>query len=119
MGDDPAFNLQEALARVDQDQEILQMMVELFLEQGLKDLADIKAAVVGRDAAAVARSAHRLKGAVLQFCAPSAIAVTAELEQLGKSGDIGGVDAVYDRVAQELHRLLAALRTAMSQGLAA
>ena len=32
MNHDPAFSLDEALARVDDDRETFQMMVELFLE---------------------------------------------------------------------------------------
>ena len=119
MGDEAVFNLDEALARVEQDREILETMVELFMEQGPKDLADIKAAVAGRNAAAVARSAHRLKGAVLQFCAPAAITATRELEQLGKSGDLACADDAYARMETELVRLFASLRASLDRGLAA
>jgi HPt (histidine-containing phosphotransfer) domain-containing protein len=119
MADKAVFNLDEALARVEQDREILQTMVELFMEQGPKDLADIKAAVAVRNAAAVARSAHRLKGAVLQFCAPAAIMATREVEQMGKSDDLTCIDDAYARMETELVCLFASLRASLARGLAA
>jgi hypothetical protein len=42
MSHDSVFNLDEALARVDHDRETFDMMVELFLEHGPKDLAETR-----------------------------------------------------------------------------
>ncbi|ALA58542.1 Hpt domain-containing protein [Nitrospira moscoviensis] len=104
------FHLDDALSRVDHDLEVFRTMVELFVEQGPQDLAQVQAALASGDGAALACAAHRLKGALLQFCAPAALDTTKELEALGKSGHIAAARAVYARLEAELPQLLAALR---------
>lgn len=115
----PAFNFDEALARVDHDRETLLMMVELFLEHGPKDLAQAQAALASGDAAGVARSSHRLKGAILQFCAPAALQACTVLEDSAKAGNLTHGGELYATLEQEIHRLLAALRPILDQGMAA
>lgn len=119
MSDDRIFNLGEALARVEQDAELFREMAELFLEHGPKDLAEIKTALATSDAAAVGRFAHRLKGAVLQFCAPATLDAAAQMEQAGKAGDLAAAAGLYVELEAELSRLLDALRQVMDKGLAA
>lgn len=119
MSQDPVFNLGEALARVDDDRETFQMMVELFLEHGPKDLAQAQMALTAGDAAGVARSSHRLKGAILQFCAPAALQACKELEESSKAGNLTHGGELYATLEQEVHRLLAGLRPILDQGMAA
>jgi HPt (histidine-containing phosphotransfer) domain-containing protein len=113
---DTIFRLDEALARVDDDRDIFHTMAELFVEQGPKDLAETQAALAAQDAVALARSAHRLKGAILQFCAPAAFEATKELEELGKTGDLKSAVEVCAKLETELVRLLDALRQLVSKG---
>ena len=119
MSSDLVFNMEEALERVDHDQETFQMMVELFLEHGPKDLRDAQAALTAGDLTALAKSSHRLKGAILQFCAPAALAACKELEETAKAGNQGRVAEVYPILDRELASLLAALRDVFEKGMAA
>lgn len=119
MSDEQIFNLNEALARADHDYELLQAMAELFLEHSPKDLAEIKTALAVRDAEAVGRFAHRLKGAVLQLCAPAMLEAAKRMEDAGKAGDIAAAAALYGGLEAELTVLLDALRFEMDKGLAA
>lgn len=119
MNGDQIFNLGEALARADQDRELLHAMAELFVEHGPKDLAEIKRALDARDAAAVGRSAHRLKGAVLQFSAPAVLEAAKRMEEAGKAGDVTAAADLCGELEAELSRLIDALRLAMDKGLAA
>ena len=48
MSPEPVFNMEEALERVDHDRETFQMMTEIFLEQGPKDLREAQVAVSAR-----------------------------------------------------------------------
>jgi HPt (histidine-containing phosphotransfer) domain-containing protein len=116
MSHDMIFSLDEALARVDHDRDIFHMMATLFVDQGPKDLAETRAALAAQDAAALARSAHRLKGAILQFCAPAAFEATKELEELGKTGDLKSAVEVCAKLETELFRLLTALRQLLNKG---
>src|SRR4051794_19114287 len=117
MNSESSFNLDDALARVDDDRDIFQTMAEMFVEQGPKDLADTQAALAAQDAAALARCAHRLKGALLQFCASSAFEAARELEEIGQHGHMERAVAVCATLETELVRLLAALRELLEKGL--
>ncbi len=110
MQHDASFDREAALARVEHDQEIFQLMVEVFLVHGPADLAATQAALAAQDAVALSRAAHRLKGALLQFCAPAALAAATRLEALGAAGDLAAAGAVCATLATELQRLVAALR---------
>lgn len=119
MSQNTAFNFEEALARVDDDRETFQMMIELFLEHGPKDLAQAQAALAAGDAAAVARSSHRLKGTILQFCAPAALQACKVLEESAKAGNLTQGGELYATLEREVQRLLDELRPILDQGLAA
>jgi len=117
MSHDAVFSLEQALARVDHDGEMFQAMAELFVDQGVKDLADTRAALAAQDAAGLARAAHRLKGAIIQFCAPAVFEATKELEALGRAGDLAAATTACATLETELLRLLAALRQHVEKGL--
>ncbi|TKB65755.1 MAG: Hpt domain-containing protein [Nitrospira sp.] len=119
MSQDCVFSFDEALARVDDDRETFQMMMELFLEHGPKDLADTHSALDAGDALAVARSSHKLKGAILLFCAPAALHACKELEESAKAGNLAKGRQLYATLEQEVQRLLAALRLVYDKGIAA
>jgi histidine phosphotransfer protein HptB len=119
MNPDVVFSLDEALARVDDDRETFQMMAELFLEHGPKDLAETQAALSAQNAAGVARFSHRLKGAILQFCAPAALQACKELEESAKAGDLTHAAEQYAILEKELSHLLVALHHVLDKGMAA
>jgi HPt (histidine-containing phosphotransfer) domain-containing protein len=119
MKQDPIFSLDEALARVDDDRETFQMMIELFMEHGPKDLAETQAALDAGNAAGVARSSHRLKGAILQFCAPAALQACNELEESAKAGNLAHGRRLYAMLEQEIQLLLAALSQLRANGMVA
>ncbi len=109
MSAEAVFNLAEALTRVDEDEDLFQTLAELFIEQAPLDMASTQAALDAGDAAALARAAHRMKGAILQFSAHTLFEATAHLEALGKAGDLAGAKPVCATVAGELNTLLTAL----------
>ena len=119
MSPEPVFNMEEALERVDQDRETFQMMAEIFQEQGPKDIREAQVALTAGDMAALARSSHRLKGAILQFCAPAALAACKELEEVAKAGNQGRAAEIYPVLERELTSLLAALQDVLDKGMAA
>ncbi|MGQ0557311.1 MAG: Hpt domain-containing protein [Nitrospiraceae bacterium] len=119
MSQDRVFSFHEALARVDDDRETFQMMIELFMEHGPKDLADARLALDAGNAPGVARSSHKLKGAILEFCAPVALHACKELEESAKAGNLADGGQLYATLEQEVQRLLDALRQVDDKGMAA
>lgn len=119
MSTERVFNLEDALARVDKDEELFQTLAELFIEQAPQDMAATQAALDSGDAEALARAAHRMKGAILQFSAPTLFEATKQLEAIGKTGSVEGAPPVCAQVAQELQKLMTALREYLAQRSAA
>jgi HPt (histidine-containing phosphotransfer) domain-containing protein len=110
MNRESIFSLDAALAGADDDWELFKAMAEAFAIQGPKDLAEAQTALAARDGAALARSAHRLKGALLQFCAPTVVTAAKELEALGAQGAIDAATPVCVHLQQEVGELIMALR---------
>lgn len=115
MSTESVFNLADALARVDEDEELFQTLAELFIEQAPSDMAATQAALDAADADALARAAHRMKGAILQFSAPTLFEATKQLEALGKAGSLDAAKPVCAQVTQELHKLMTALSEYIAQ----
>ncbi|MCP9456262.1 MAG: Hpt domain-containing protein [Nitrospira sp.] len=119
MSSEPIFDLKEALSRVDDDYETFRMMAEVFLEQGPQDLAAIETALEQREAGAVAKAAHRLKGSVLQFCAGAVVEAAKAVEAAGKGGDVEEAARFFQQLETEMVRFCEALRTELERDLAA
>lgn len=101
-----AFNVSEALNRADGDQELLLTLVALFLQESPKDVAAARAALARQDREGLAAAAHKLKGSVLQICAPRLFESAKRLEELGRQGEFTEaalVCADADRLLAEVH----------------
>ena len=103
---DPAL----ALERVDGDRELLGEIIDLFLQDIGSLVQDLEQAVGAKDAEAIMRTAHRLKGSVATFAAKPATEAALRLETMGRSGDVSGVDAAFTALQTELTRLQPALQ---------
>ncbi len=83
------------LARFDGDRRLLRQLARLFLADYPSNLAQIKNALRSGDASALAKAAHKLKGAVGNFAASKVVAAAESIEMLGKCGDfIAAKDAL-------------------------
>ena len=105
-----AFNEQELMESIDGDLEFLEETIEIFVEDGPPLLQEIARAVTAGDAAALATSAHSLKGMLSNFYATPAVAAALELERKGRAGDLTDVEAAVDRMRLEAQRLGDALQ---------
>jgi two-component system sensor histidine kinase/response regulator len=94
-----------ALSRVGGDAELLQEMAQLFLEECPSQLASVRAAVRSRDAKALERSAHSLKGSVGNFGAAAAHQAALALEMLGRRGELDQADRALQELESAFSRL--------------
>jgi signal transduction histidine kinase/CheY-like chemotaxis protein/HPt (histidine-containing phosphotransfer) domain-containing protein len=100
-----------ALARIGGDERLLRELVRLFLAEYTRWLAEIRAAVAGRNAARLRPAAHSLKGSLGTFGARAAFAAAQRLEELARAGDLAGAEetcTVLAGVLAELQPVLAA-----------
>jgi HPt (histidine-containing phosphotransfer) domain-containing protein len=98
----------ELLSRMGGDEKLLSVLAELFVEDAPRRLACVGKAVATANPAELFKSAHYLKGGLLLFGAPAAD-LAAQLEQMGRTGDIAEAGAVFSELQHETQCLLAAL----------
>jgi len=89
------------LARVGGDRQLLAEISRLFLDDAPRHLERIRAALDARDAEALRRAAHGLKGAAANFDADGVVGAARALEEMGRK-------AVFDRQAEDAWRTLSA-----------
>ncbi len=106
----PTFDQAAALARLAGDEGLLRELVEVFLEELDGWMVAIRAAVSGRDAPTLKRSAHTLKGAVDSVGGTAAYGAAMELERMGREADLAGVEEALVRLEGDIARLLPELR---------
>jgi two-component system, sensor histidine kinase and response regulator len=89
--------------------DVLKELVELFLEDVPPQLKALREAEKREDAMSVERIAHTLKGSSGNLGAVRMEAICAELEELGRSGDVDSAPALISRLETELGRVRAVL----------
>ena len=100
--------------QVDGDLEFLEETVVMLDEDSPRLVEQVRAAVVSRDAAALVKPAHMLKGMFSNFCAEPAEAAARELEAMGREERMNDVEAAADRLEHETARLKEALHLFLS-----
>jgi PAS domain S-box-containing protein len=107
----PVEVLNEALlvSRVDNDPQLLRDLVDLFLEEYPRLVDEIRVALERKDAKALQRGAHSLKGSTSNLAAKMASETAFKLERLAQAGDLMHAESVLQELESQLGRLKPAL----------
>jgi len=111
------FDPESLWNRVDGDLDLLRELVELFVEEGPRMLAEIEMAIEVGSASDLEKASHKIKGSVLQFSARTAAAIALELEENGRLGSLAGAERLVKTLRQEIDLLQQTLH-AMVRGAA-
>jgi two-component system sensor histidine kinase/response regulator len=106
----------EALNSVNGDPLFLKELIEAFLQEYPKHLAEIHQALADGDAATLRRAAHTIKGSARYFGAHETHQRAERLEMIGKSGDLTDAPAALAELEEALDRLRPALVTFLQEG---
>ena len=98
------------LAQLDDNMDWVRDIAALFLETSPRMLADIQVAVASRDASALERTAHRIKGSLRTFCSEEAGAAAEALEAMGEAGNLAEAELALGRLERALVELHALVR---------
>ena len=104
------MDLTIALERMDGDATLLGEIMDIFLEEHLDGLKQLRAAAQAGDRIRMQSAAHTLKGAVGNFVAVDAAHLALQLEHACQGGDVAAGLALVEPLEQEISRLAAALR---------
>jgi two-component system sensor histidine kinase/response regulator len=104
----PASPIDETdlVRRLHGDAELAAEIVRLFTDECPGLLDDIRVAIDRRDARAVRRAAHTLKGAAATAAAVGIAEAAALLEGLAVEGDVEALDGAWLRISNEASALL-------------
>ena len=111
------LDLSEALSRADGDRDLFLTLVRLFLQESPKEAAAARAALGRQDGVGLAATAHKLKGSVMQMCAPHLFESAKRLEELGRQGKFAEASSVCADVETRLAEVHVALRELIAGGL--
>jgi two-component system sensor histidine kinase/response regulator len=106
-----------SLRWVDGDRELLAELIAIFLEDCPKRLQELAQAVKEGNASGVRQAAHSLKGMVAGFDASSAHGLSAEMEGLGKAGDVSKASDLLPPLLLKFARLMQHLKVTDCQGM--
>ncbi len=90
---------------VDGDPELLEEIVSLFFESTSEILETIRAAVTQANSESLNSSAHQLKGALANVGAKAATEAANDLENMGRSGMLTGLERAMQSLETEMSRL--------------
>jgi len=105
--------------RVAGDADLLREIIELFLADCPERLLELHEALTHQDCTALARAAHRLKGALGNISANNALAAVRRVETSAREGDVHAATEALARLEDELVRLTPLLVVCAGDGQAA
>lgn len=113
MSDNPALDptaIANLRALSPEDPGFLRELIEIYLEDTPKRLAEVESALAKHDGPALIRAAHTIKGSSGNFGASTLARCAHEIETFGKSGDFTAAAAALPGFTAEFGRVNAALR---------
>lgn len=102
---EPVWNLQELLARVDNDLELVRDLLAIFHEDSPEHISSLGRAVAAGDLSSVAAVAHSLKGMLSNLSALRASAAVARLERMARNGEKEGLTEAFKAFQREMNSL--------------
>jgi len=111
----PAWNQAELLERVDNDQELLLDLLNIFKEDFPRSMRSLDSAVAAADLKGAARLSHTLKGMLSSLGGTRASAAAGKLEELASIGETASLKDAYAALEREGASLLPELNAYMAE----
>jgi PAS domain S-box-containing protein len=105
------IDLRKAESRIVGGSSAMKEVAELLIEELPKMLEAVESSVQTADAKSLRLTAHTLKGSAEIFGASEVAAIARVLERMGKESKLEGAEAESIKLAEEVSRLSAALRS--------
>ena len=92
-------------SRVGGDAQLLKELVELFLAECPRLVDEVREALASRDAKALERAGHAIKGAIGNFASHGPYKAALKLELMGRQGDLSDAEAACQTLEAEIEQL--------------
>jgi CheY-like chemotaxis protein len=100
------FDVTAMLRNIGGDTDLLEQLVELFIQRYQAMLEAIKTALADKDQEAVEQAAHTLKGTASNLCASEVVLYAGQLEAIGRLGTLVEGPMIYTQLEKAVLRLL-------------
>ena len=91
----PVFDYDDFLERMDGDMDLLKEVIEIFLDDSPNLLAALRLALRSRDAAAMEKAAHTLKGAAANISAKRLQQLSNIMQEMIKKDHIAHLERLF------------------------
>ena len=99
----------DLLLRFDGDEQLLRAVANVFLSDSPRLVAQVREAIANRDAGALERAAHAVRGSVGNFGAPHAVEAARRLEAMARDHDLSQAPAAGATLEAEIASLVRVL----------
>jgi len=103
------LDLEELRQRLDNDEELVAEIVELFLDDTPRQIAALEDALARGDGEVVRERAHTLKGAAANMGAAELRETAGRMEEAARNGRLAEATELADRIHRDFARLREAL----------
>lgn len=110
MPEDQVLDQNTALQRMGGDTELLKTVVDMFLDRIPDLMKELETTVETKDAPALEKAAHTIKGLAGNFEAAEAFSAAFTLECMGRDKELHGLLEAYQHLEREMTRLIDALK---------
>jgi HPt (histidine-containing phosphotransfer) domain-containing protein len=101
----PAMDIQDALGRLGNDEELLSAIVKIYLEDSPALLERIQTAVATGDSKGLQIAAHSLKGLAVTLSASDVAGAASRLEHMGGNRNLAEVESCVCELLQAVSEL--------------
>jgi CheY-like chemotaxis protein/HPt (histidine-containing phosphotransfer) domain-containing protein len=108
----PTWDIARTLERLGGDEKLLYEVVEIFLEEGPKQITSLRHAIADGDAANIEKTAHSLKGELGYLGIPTVSRKAGELEEMGRRRDLQQSAEAFAAFDTEILAILNSMRSA-------
>jgi two-component system, sensor histidine kinase and response regulator len=112
-----AWDKQKALERLDGDEKLLDEVIQIFLEESPKLLADLEHGLAEGNPEQVERTAHALKGELSYLGLSAASEKAKDLEQMGRRAELQRAPEVVSALQGEITAAAVEMRSRSRQPL--
>jgi two-component system sensor histidine kinase/response regulator len=110
------WNRVRLLENLGGDEGLLRQIIDVFLKDAPRQIAEMRVALQARDANTIAKAAHSLKGSVGYFEVPEISDAAGALEEKGKQSEWSGTAELLDAFDAHVTGLLHAIQSELSVG---
>ena len=104
------MNMEELLKRVEQDRDLLNELLSIFVDEFPRKLEELRDAAAAQNLSRVTVTSHGLKGMLSNLAIARAASCAAQIEQLARDGQGASLRDAIHELEQEVEGLLPEVR---------